>query len=171
LRFSVGQTLPAQRDHPARPDIWNGSDNLQRPRPCNSSAMRSWTTSKLFMPVCSTTPLMCAPRPKPAHSTRWSALNAVWRGRPAWTIPATRRTVSQLQCCDQLLACRHADSPRHLAPLLPDNPAGSKQRWPQPFGQSSEIFKWNVRGSHAANLIAGSVAKYASSGVRSSRLE
>jgi hypothetical protein len=45
------------------------------------------------------------------------------------------------------------------------------QRWPHPFGQSSEIFKWNVRGSHAANLIAGSVAKYASSGVRSSRLE
>jgi hypothetical protein len=45
------------------------------------------------------------------------------------------------------------------------------ERWPHPFGQSSEIFKWNVRGSHAANLIAGSVAKYASSGVRSSRLE
>lgn len=44
-------------------------------------------------------------------------------------------------------------------------------RWPQSFGQSSEIFKWNVQGSHAANLIAGSVAKYASSGVRSSRLE
>lgn len=48
---------------------------------------------------------------------------------------------------------------------------GVTQRWPRLFGQSSEIFKWNVRGSHAANLIAGSVAKYASSGVRSSRLE
>jgi hypothetical protein len=45
------------------------------------------------------------------------------------------------------------------------------ERWPHPFGQSSEIFRCNVRGSHAANLIAGSVAKYASSGVRSSRLE
>jgi len=29
----------------------------------------------------------------------------------------------------------------------------------------SEIFKWSVRGNHAADLIAGSVAKYASSGV------
>jgi hypothetical protein len=46
-----------------------------------------------------------------------------------------------------------------------------KERWPHSFGQSSEIFKWSVRGNHAANLIAGSVAKYASSGVRSSRLE
>jgi len=49
--------------------------------------------------------------------------------------------------------------------------AANEERWPHPFGQSSEIFKWSVRGSHAANLIAGSVAKYASSGVRSSRLE
>ncbi|KAF1024642.1 MAG: hypothetical protein GAK40_01516 [Burkholderia plantarii] len=40
-----------------------------------------------------------------------------------------------------------------------------KKRWPRSFGQSSEIFKWNVRGNHAADLIAGSVAKYASSGV------
>jgi len=39
------------------------------------------------------------------------------------------------------------------------------ERWPRSFGQYSEIFKWNVRGNHAANLIAGSVAKYASSGV------
>ncbi|MGF6478039.1 hypothetical protein QFZ91_000200 [Paraburkholderia sp. JPY419] len=46
-----------------------------------------------------------------------------------------------------------------------------RERWPHLFGQSSEIFKWNVRGGHAANLIADSVAKYASSGVRSSRLE
>jgi hypothetical protein len=45
------------------------------------------------------------------------------------------------------------------------------ERWPHSFGQTSEIFKWNVRGGHAADLIAGSVAKYASSGVRSSRLE
>ncbi|MGN8138669.1 hypothetical protein ACTJLC_28640, partial [Paraburkholderia sp. 22099] len=41
-----------------------------------------------------------------------------------------------------------------------------EKRWPRSFGQFSEIFKWNVRGGHAANLIAGSVAKYASSGVR-----
>jgi len=53
----------------------------------------------------------------------------------------------------------------------PIEAANGAQRWPHPFGQSSEIFRWNVRGSHAANLIAGSVAKYASSGVRSSRLE
>ncbi|WP_186448568.1 hypothetical protein [Burkholderia sp. MSMB617WGS] len=39
------------------------------------------------------------------------------------------------------------------------------ERWPHSFGQVSEIFKWNVRGNHAADLIAGSVAKYASSGV------
>jgi len=39
------------------------------------------------------------------------------------------------------------------------------ERWPHSFGQFSEIFKWNVRGNHAADLIAGSVAKYASSGV------
>ncbi|WP_321882682.1 hypothetical protein [Burkholderia cepacia] len=39
------------------------------------------------------------------------------------------------------------------------------QRWPRSFGQFSEIFKWSVRGNHAADLIAGSVAKYASSGV------
>ncbi|CAH2943236.1 MAG: unnamed protein product, partial [uncultured Paraburkholderia sp.] len=42
-----------------------------------------------------------------------------------------------------------------------------KERWPCSFGQFSEIFKWNVRGDHAADLIAGSVAKYASSGIRS----
>ncbi|AJY29517.1 bacteriophage replication A domain protein [Burkholderia thailandensis 34] len=41
----------------------------------------------------------------------------------------------------------------------------AEQRWPHSFGQFSEIFKWNVRGNHAADLIAGSVAKYASSGV------
>ena len=39
------------------------------------------------------------------------------------------------------------------------------QRWRRLFGQGPEIFKWNVRGDHAADLIAGSVAKYASSGV------
>ncbi|MGU2444172.1 hypothetical protein ACTXHA_27545 [Burkholderia cenocepacia] len=39
------------------------------------------------------------------------------------------------------------------------------QRWPRSIGQFSEIFKWSVRGNHAADLIAGSVAKYASSGV------
>ena len=40
----------------------------------------------------------------------------------------------------------------------------------KPEGQGPEIFKWNRRSVHAADLIAGSVAKYASSGVRSSRL-
>ncbi|WP_216674870.1 hypothetical protein [Paraburkholderia elongata] len=30
--------------------------------------------------------------------------------------------IPQLQCCNQLLACRHADLPRHLVPLPPDNP-------------------------------------------------
>ncbi|TXC84789.1 BPSL1445 family SYLF domain-containing lipoprotein [Paraburkholderia azotifigens] len=40
-----------------------------------------------------------------------------------------------------------------------------KKRWRRFFGQGPEIFKWNVRGDHAADLIAGSVAKYASSGV------
>ncbi len=35
----------------------------------------------------------------------------------------------------------------------------------------SRYFKWNFRGSHAADLIAGSAAKCASSGVRSARLE
>ncbi|WP_181152375.1 hypothetical protein, partial [Burkholderia cepacia] len=32
------------------------------------------------------------------------------------------------------------------------------KRWPRSFGQFSEIFKWSVRGNHAADLIAGSVA-------------
>ncbi|MGF6547378.1 hypothetical protein QFZ96_002449 [Paraburkholderia youngii] len=49
--------------------------------------------------------------------------------------------------------------------------SGKYERWPRSFGQFSEIYKWNVRGNHAADLIAGSVAKYASSGVRSARLE
>lgn len=39
------------------------------------------------------------------------------------------------------------------------------QRWSHSFRQFSEIYKWNVRGGHAANLVAGSVAKHASSGV------
>jgi len=52
-----------------------------------------------------------------------------------------------------------------------DDPHYVSKRWPHSFGQFSEIFKWNVRGDHAADLIAGSVAKYASSGVRSARLE
>ncbi len=39
------------------------------------------------------------------------------------------------------------------------------KRWPRSFGQVFDLFKWNVRGNHAADLIAGSVAKYASSGV------
>jgi hypothetical protein len=38
-------------------------------------------------------------------------------------------------------------------------------RWCRMFGQGPEIVKWNVQGDHAADLIAGSVAKHASSGV------
>ncbi|WP_198174682.1 hypothetical protein [Burkholderia savannae] len=33
------------------------------------------------------------------------------------------------------------------------------QRWPHSFGQVSEIFKWNVRGNHAADLIASKASK------------
>uniref|UniRef100_UPI00163E1645 VOC family protein n=6 Tax=Burkholderia gladioli TaxID=28095 RepID=UPI00163E1645 len=56
----------------------------------------------------------------------------------------------------------------HLAFEAPNrNAVASFQRWPHSFGQFSEIFKWNIRGDHAADLMAGSVAKYASSGVRS----
>jgi hypothetical protein len=43
-------------------------------------------------------------------------------------ITERRAAIPQLQCCNQLLACRHADLPRHLVPLLPDNPTGSKLR-------------------------------------------
>jgi len=43
-------------------------------------------------------------------------------------ITERRASIPQLQCCDQLLACRHADLPRHLVSLPPDNPAGSKLR-------------------------------------------
>jgi hypothetical protein len=50
-------------------------------------------------------------------------------------------------------------------------PKVTRERWPRLTGQGAGIFKWNHRGVHAADLIAGSVAKYASSGVRSSRLE
>ncbi len=39
------------------------------------------------------------------------------------------------------------------------------------FGQGFEVFKWKSWGGQAADLIAGSVAKYASSGVWSARLE
>ena len=46
-----------------------------------------------------------------------------------------------------------------------------KERWPRSFLQVLDIFKWDVRGSHAADLVAGSVAKCALSGVRSARLE
>jgi len=45
------------------------------------------------------------------------------------------------------------------------NSASRGKRWPHSFGQSSDVFKWNVPGGHAADLIAGSVWKYASSGV------
>jgi hypothetical protein len=39
------------------------------------------------------------------------------------------------------------------------------------FGQDLRVFKWNRCGNQAADFIAGSVAKYASSGVWSERLE
>jgi hypothetical protein len=33
------------------------------------------------------------------------------------------------------------------------------------FGQDQQVYKWNRCGNQAADFIAGSVAKYASSGV------
>jgi hypothetical protein len=39
------------------------------------------------------------------------------------------------------------------------------ERWRRWFGQSDRVYKWKRRGHQAADLIAGSVAKYASSGV------
>lgn len=50
-----------------------------------------------------------------------------------------------------------------LIHLTVQEPFSLGERWPRSFGQFSEIFKWSVRGNHAADLIAGSVAKYASS--------
>lgn len=40
-----------------------------------------------------------------------------------------------------------------------------RQRWHRSFGQDQRVFKWNRCGNQAADFIAGSVAKYASSGV------
>ncbi|MEO8299971.1 MAG: SDR family NAD(P)-dependent oxidoreductase, partial [Burkholderiales bacterium] len=44
--------------------------------------------------------------------------------------PVTERraAIPLPQRLDQLLACRHADLPRHVVPLPPDNPTGSKLR-------------------------------------------
>ena len=39
-----------------------------------------------------------------------------------------RAAIPLPQRLDQLLACRHADLPRHVVPLPPDNPTGSKLR-------------------------------------------
>jgi len=39
------------------------------------------------------------------------------------------------------------------------------EKWARLFRQGSENFKWNALGYYAADLIAGSFAKYASSGV------
>jgi hypothetical protein len=41
-------------------------------------------------------------------------------------ISERRTAISLPQCLNQLLACRHADLPRHVAPPPPDNPAGNK---------------------------------------------
>jgi hypothetical protein len=57
-----------------------------------------------------------------------------------------------------------ANCPKHGKRSLAA-PRGARLRWRRLFGQGPEIFKWSVRGDHAADLIAGSVAKYASSGV------
>jgi hypothetical protein len=43
-------------------------------------------------------------------------------------IETRNQLIPKLQCCDQFLACRHADLPRQLVRPLPDNPAGSKLR-------------------------------------------
>jgi hypothetical protein len=43
-------------------------------------------------------------------------------------ITERRAAIPQLQCRNQLIACRHAHLPRHLVPLLPENPTGSKLR-------------------------------------------
>jgi hypothetical protein len=42
--------------------------------------------------------------------------------------PSVAMRYRNCNCCHQLLACRHADLPRHLVPLPPDNPTGSKLR-------------------------------------------
>ena len=39
-----------------------------------------------------------------------------------------RAAIPHPQCFDQLLACCHADSPRHVVPLPPDHPTGSNLR-------------------------------------------
>src|ERR1700692_2517280 len=44
------------------------------------------------------------------------------------SITERRAAIPQLQCGNQLFACRHADLPRHLVRLLPGNPTGSKLR-------------------------------------------
>lgn len=39
-----------------------------------------------------------------------------------------RAAITHPQCVDQLFACCHADLPRHVVLLPPDNPTGSKLR-------------------------------------------
>lgn len=46
----------------------------------------------------------------------------------------------------------------------------ANQRWSRSFGQVFDIYRWTVRGGHAADLIAGSVAKYASYLIRQARM-
>jgi hypothetical protein len=43
--------------------------------------------------------------------------------------------------------------------------AAGRKRWHRSFGQDLRVFKWNRCGNQAADFIAGSMAKYASSGV------
>ena len=64
------------------------------------------------------------------------------------------------------VAFAQASAPAATAPA-----ATATERWPRSFGQDLRVFKWNCWGNQAADFIAGSVAKYASSGVLSASLE
>jgi hypothetical protein len=44
--------------------------------------------------------------------------------------------------------------------MNPPHPSG--EVFPRSFGQVLDIFEWSIRRNRAADLIAGSVAKYAS---------
>jgi len=75
-----------------------------------------------------------------AHVDCWAELSAKYADRVLAVVageshefvedldPITERraAISQSQCLDQLLACGHADLPRHVAPPPPDHPTGSR---------------------------------------------